>query len=86
MPKKKVLIVRLSAMGDVIFTIPLANILKKHGFYVSWLVSEKGYSLIKNNPCVDKVILAPIEKWKKNKTPFKNFLEYLSIIKRYRDV
>lgn len=84
MPKKKVLIVRLSAMGDVIFTIPLANILKKHGYYVSWLVSEKGYSLIKNNPCVDKVILAPIEKWKKNKTPFKNFLEYLSIIKQIR--
>ena len=79
MKKQKVLIIRLSAMGDVIFTIPLANCLKENDYEVTWLVSEKGYSLVKNNPCVDKVILAPIEKWKKNKTPFKNFLEYLSI-------
>ena len=84
MKKQKVLIIRLSAMGDVIFTIPLANCLKENDYEVTWLVSEKGYSLVKNNPCVDKVILAPIEKWKKNKTPFKNFLEYLSIIKEIR--
>jgi len=83
--KKKVLIIRLSAMGDVIFTIPLANVLKSNDYEVSWLVSEKGYSLIKNNPCVDKVILAPIEKWKKSKHPLKNFLEYLSIIKQLRN-
>ena len=83
--KQKVLIIRLSAMGDVIFTIPLANVLKDNGYNVTWLVSEKGYQLIKNNPCVDKVILAPIEKWKKSHTPFKNFLEYISILKQIRN-
>lgn len=84
MQKEKVLIIRLSAMGDVIFTIPLANCLKENNYEVTWLVSEKGYSLVKNNPCVDKVILAPIEKWKKSKNFFKNFAEYLSIIKQIR--
>lgn len=83
--KQKVLIIRLSAMGDVIFTIPLANVLKDNGYNVTWLVSEKGYQLVKNNPCVDKVILAPIEKWKKLHTPFKNFLEYISILKQIRN-
>ena len=82
--KQKVLLVRLSAMGDVIFTIPLANALTSAGYEVSWLVSEKGYSLVKNNPCVQNVILAPIEKWKKSKNFFKNFLEYLSILKYIR--
>lgn len=82
--KKKVLLVRLSAMGDVIFTIPLANALSKAGYEVTWLVSEKGYSLVKNNPCVDKVILAPVEKWKKSKNIFKNFFEYISILKSIR--
>ena len=82
--KQKILLVRLSAMGDVIFTIPLANILTDNGYEVTWLVSEKGYSLVKNNPCVDKVILAPAEKWKKSGNPFKNFLEYLSILKTIR--
>ena len=83
--KQKVLIIRLSAMGDVIFTIPLANVLKDNGYNVTWLVSEKGYQLVKNNPCVDKVILAPIEKWKKSHTSFKNFLEYISILKQIRN-
>lgn len=82
--KQKVLIIRLSAMGDVIFTIPLANVLKSNGYEVSWLVSEKGYALIKDNPCVDNVILAPVEKWKKSKNPIRNFLEYLSILKQLR--
>ena len=82
--KQKILIVRLSAMGDVIFTIPLANTLKSGGYEVHWIVSEKGYSLVKDNPCVDKVILAPIEKWNKSKNPLKNIVEYISIIKQLR--
>ena len=82
--KKKILLVRLSAMGDVIFTIPLANALTDAGYDVTWLVSEKGYSLVKDNPCVNKVILAPIEKWKKSGKFLKNFLEYISIIKTLR--
>ena len=53
---KKVLIIRLSAMGDVVFTIPLANVLKDKGYEVSWLVGDKGFSLLKNNPAVDEVI------------------------------
>ncbi len=84
MKNKKVLLIRLSAMGDVIFNIPLANCLKDNGYEVHWLVSEKGFSFVKNNPCVDNVILAPIEKWKKTGKPFENFCEYLRIIKELR--
>lgn len=81
---KKVLIIRLSALGDVIFTIPLANVLKDNGYEVSWLVSEKGYQILKDNPCVDKVIFAPVEKWKKSKKPLENLREYIEIIKNLR--
>ena len=44
---KKILLIRLSSLGDVIFNIPLANVLKSNGFEVSWLVSEKGYDVVK---------------------------------------
>ena len=81
---KKLLLIRLSALGDVVFNIPLANILKKNGFTVHWLTSEKGFDIVNNNPCVDKTILAPVEKWKKEKNFIKNFLEYLKIIKDIR--
>lgn len=80
---KKVLIVRLSALGDVIFNLPLANILKSNGYEVSWIVSEKGFDVVNNNPSVDETILAPVEKWKKQNF-FKNLKEYISIIKYIR--
>lgn len=84
MKKKKILLIRLSSLGDIVFNIPLANILKENGFEVGWVVSEKGYEIVKNNPCVDKVYLAPIQKWKKQGLSFKNFVEYLQILKEIR--
>ncbi len=81
---KKILLIRLSALGDVIFNIPLANILKKNGAQLHWLTSEKGYDIVNNNPCADKVILAPVEKWKKEKNKLKNLYEYFKIIKSLR--
>ena len=80
---KKVLIIRLSALGDVIFNLPLANILQKNGYEVHWITSEKGFDIINNNPLVNKAILAPVEKWKKQNF-FKNFIEYTKIIKFLR--
>ncbi len=82
--RKKVLIIKLSSMGDVIFNIPLANVLKDNGYEVSWLTSEKGIDIVKDNPCVDKVFFAPVEKWKKSGNYFANIKEILSIIKELR--
>ena len=79
MEKKKALLIRLSALGDVIFNLPLANILQKNGYELHWLTSEKGFDIINNNPLVDKAILAPVEKWKKQNF-FKNIVEYFKII------
>ncbi len=79
MNNKKVLLIRLSALGDVIFNLPLANILKTSGYEVDWLTSEKGFDIVNNNPLVNKAILAPVEKWKKQNF-FKNIVEYFKII------
>lgn len=81
---KKVLLIRLSSLGDVIHTIPLANALKSAGYELTWLVSEKGIQVLEGNPCVDKVILAPVQKWKKRGFSFTSFREYLSILKEIR--
>ena len=83
MEKKKVLIIRLSALGDVIFNLPLANILQSNNYEVHWITSEKGFDIINNNPLVDKAILAPVEKWKKQNF-FKNIIEFIKIIRFLR--
>lgn len=83
--KKKALIIKLSSLGDVIFNIPLANVLKDNGYEVSWIVSEKGYDILKNNPCVDNLILAPFVKWKKEGSFFQKYKEYKQIKKQIKD-
>ena len=74
----------MDALGDVIFNVPLANALKDGGYEVSWLVSEKGIDVVNENPCVDKVFLAPFDKWKKSKNKFQNIKEFFELIKQIR--
>lgn len=81
---KKILLIRLSSLGDVIFNLPLANVLKKNGYEVTWLVSEKGIDVVKNNPAVDRAILLPVKTWKKSGWSLKNFKEFLKIVKELR--
>ena len=56
---KNILIVRTDRIGDVILSLPLAAILKKHipGVRVSFLVREYTAPLVKNNKFVDEVII-----------------------------
>jgi len=83
---KKVLIIRLTSLGDVIFTIPLACALKDNlpEIKVGWVVAEKGLALIKNNPCVDNLHFVPLEKWKKRPFSLETFKEFFQIIKEIR--
>lgn len=81
---KKALLVRLSSLGDVIFNIPLANVLKKNSYEVTWLVSEKGIDVVENNPAVKNAILIPVKKWKSRGFCIKNFIEFIQILHKIR--
>jgi ADP-heptose:LPS heptosyltransferase len=56
--QKNILIVRTDRIGDVVLTLPAANIIKKHfpGTAVSFLVREYTKSLTENNPFIDEAI------------------------------
>jgi heptosyltransferase-1 len=83
---KKILIIRLTSLGDVIFTIPLACTLKNNdeNIKIGWLVSEKGLEIIKNNPCVDICHFIPLKEWKKHPFSLKTLKEFFNIIKELR--
>ncbi len=61
----KVLIIRLSAMGDIVHGLPAAALLKERlpGLELSWLVEPAGVPLLEGNPAVDRVIVFPKKKW-----------------------
>ena len=73
---KKVMLVRLSSLGDIFFNIPLANVWAKNGYEVTWLVSEKGIDIVDGNPAVKNAILIPLQRWKKEGFSIKNFFEF----------
>lgn len=82
----KILIIRLTSLGDVIFTIPLACALKESNCNneIGWVVSEKGLDVVKNNPCVDKYYFVPLKKWKKRPFSIKTFIEFIKLIHEIR--
>ena len=64
----KILIVKLSAIGDVIHCLPVAAALKQAlpDARVSWLVDKGSAELLVNNPCVDEVITFEGKRWSKD--------------------
>lgn len=51
--------VRLSAIGDVVHTLPAAAALRRHGHEVVWLVEPAARVLLDENPAVTRVVAAP---------------------------
>ena len=55
----KVLIVRLSAMGDIIHGLPVAANASAAGARVAWLTDRRYAALLEGAPFLERVFLAP---------------------------
>ena len=58
---KKILILRLSAIGDTIHTLPLINALKEKypDCEIGWVVEDKAALFVKEHKNVDKCFIIP---------------------------
>lgn len=65
MSAPNVLIVRLSAMGDVIHALPLAANLRREGRRVGWMVEAPFAPLLAGNPNLDRVFSVETKKWRR---------------------
>ena len=61
----KILVIRLSAIGDVVHTLPAAQLLKKYlpGCRITWLVEEAAADLIAGYEGIDAVIVSKRTSW-----------------------
>jgi heptosyltransferase I len=60
-----ILIIKLSAIGDVVHTLPSLAMLRKlypHA-HITWVIEEAASDLIKDNPLLDRVIVSRRKKW-----------------------
>lgn len=84
--QEKILIVRLSAIGDVVHSLPALHSIKKKypEAFIGWAVEDKASDIIVNNPLVDKAHVMPKKTWKKRGFSLKNTIEFWAYIKEIR--
>ena len=65
MESYKFLILRLSAVGDVLRTLPTVRALKENLplSHITWVVEEPSFNLLSSQPEIDSVILFPRKRW-----------------------
>ena len=63
-----ILIVKLSAIGDVIHTLPSLAALRRlyPDAHITWVVEEAAADLIKNHPYLDAVLVSRRKRWSKD--------------------
>jgi len=62
----RILIVRLSALGDIIHTLPLALNAKLEGATVGWVTESRYAALLEGNPSIERVFLADTRRWRRS--------------------
>lgn len=87
---EKILIIRLSAIGDVVHVLPALRLLRSNfpKSEIAWLVEDKASDILTGHPDIDDVIVFPRRKWqreilKTNKT-LNTLSDILSFYKRLR--
>ena len=79
-----ILVVKLSAIGDVIHALPVSYALKETfpQAKVSLVVEPPAYDLLTNNPYIDEIILFEKKKFKSFGGLIKNLPSFSSLIKQ----
>lgn len=64
---ERVLIIKLSSIGDVVHTLPFLEVLRSNypRLKIDWCVDEEAYPIIEGNPYVNKIIISKRKAWKK---------------------
>ncbi len=65
---QKILIIKLSALGDVVHTLPIPRTLRQEypDAFIAWMIEERYQDLLYNNPDIDEVIPVRTKTWRKN--------------------
>lgn len=76
---KKILIIRLSAIGDVVRTLPSLHLLRKRfpDSWIAWAVEEKAAPILKEHESLNEIILVPRKTWSRS---LRNPLKWFSVI------
>jgi heptosyltransferase-1 len=90
MPSMKILIVKLSAIGDVVQTLPALEALKKSypDSEITWVVEEAAAGILEGHPLIDHLLVSQRKKWfHELKNPFtavQGFSHFIRFVQELR--
>lgn len=85
---KKILIVKTSALGDIIHAYPALHYLRKKfpDAVIDWVVENSCADLVKSHPYVDHALCVDTKAWRKSEFSLKAFNEIRSFKNRLRQI
>ncbi|QPJ62710.1 MAG: lipopolysaccharide heptosyltransferase I [Candidatus Nitronauta litoralis] len=83
---EKILIVKLSSLGDIAHSLPVLCSLRKNypKAHIAWAVESKFSDFLENHPDLDEIIEVQTQKWRRHWTP-SSFMEAWGLIKSIRE-
>jgi lipopolysaccharide heptosyltransferase I len=82
---ERILIIRLSAIGDVVRTLPAVNALRDRfpTTHIAWVVEEKAQDVLLHQPEIDETIVFQRDRWKKGIVNPLGFLRTIGEVYRF---
>ncbi len=64
---RRVLLIRLSARGDVLFALPFADLVKTRwpGVEIDWVVEKPASDMVEGHPAIDELVVWDRTRWKR---------------------
>ena len=83
---KKILVIKMSSLGDIVHTLPVLPLLKERfpEVEISWLVEKGHQPLLLQNPFIDSLITVDTLRWRKKPLSLSTYRELFSAIKELR--
>lgn len=80
---KSILIIKLSAIGDVVQTLPFLEVLRENfpNARIDWLVEEQAFQIIAGHPGLDRVVVSRRNLWKSRLLQFKSCMSVIREVK-----
>ena len=77
---KKILIIKLSSIGDVVHSLPFLEVIRNqfpHAL-IDWVVEQEAASIIKGHPALNNLIISKRKAWQKNIFKSSQFLNIIN--------
>jgi lipopolysaccharide heptosyltransferase I len=83
---KSICILRLSSIGDIVHTLPVAHLLKERypAARITWVAEKSMSALLNHHPAIDHLLLVDTKKWRKRLFSPSTWNEVISFLRYLR--